>query len=74
MLPSDEDKEKAIEQADKKAKDIANTATDAYDEFLKKLGVSESGSFWSDFDKIVDSVFGNKTDNFKDKSRNYWRY
>lgn len=74
MLPSDEDKAKAIEQADKKAKDIANTATDAYDEFLKKLGVSESGSFWSDFDKIVDSVFGNKTDNFKDKSRNYWRY
>lgn len=74
MLPTDEDKKKAIEQADKKAKDIANTATDAYDEFLKQLGVSESGSFWSDFDKIVDSVFGNKSDNFKDKSRNYWRY
>lgn len=74
MLPSNDDKKKAIEQTDKKAKDIANTATDAYDEFLKKLGVSESGSFWSDFDKIVDSVFGNKTDDFKDKSRNYWRY
>lgn len=74
MLPSNDDKKKAIGQADKKAKDIANTATDEYDEFLKKLGVSESGSFWSDFDKLVDSVFGNKTDDFKDKSRNYWRY
>lgn len=83
MLPSD-DKKKAIEQADKKskdkkAKDIANTETDEYDEFLKKIGVSESGvsgsdSFWSDFDKLIDSVFGDKSDNFKDKSRNYWRY
>lgn len=78
MLPSD-DKKKAIDHADKKAKDKtakdkANTATDGYDEFLKQLGVSGSGSFWSDFDKLVDSVFGNKTDDFKDKSRNYWRY
>lgn len=83
MLPSD-DKKKAIEQADKKSNDkkendSANTETDEYDEFLKKLGVSESGasgseSFWSDFDKLIDSVFGDKSDNFKDKSRNYWRY
>lgn len=83
MLPSD-DKKKAIEQADKKAtdkkpKDNTNTETDEYDEFLKKIGVSESGvsgsgSFWSDFDKLIDSVFGDKSDNFKDKSRNYWRY